>query len=482
MTFPIILVNSATGSDTAASGAGPSTALTGTSNASTDATGLIVTLGGSPSLAAVATDGTHCIFLDDSTAGARNFGRITAKDDTAKTVTVDVAFRASASGLSWAIGGVRASINGTTSSKLTSNNSAAGDAMPGWTLRLQSGHTESGGVITMRRAGTAAFPGGYITLEGDPNAATMPVYTSSATGVAMNAALQVVRGIAFRKSGTPGSVGVAANANGIVSNVRILSNGAVLFNVGITANAVNGVTIRNCYIEQVGQIGIQASGEGARIENNLISTSGTHGIELSQTNRQATVLGNIIRNAASDGIRVVNTNTSPPLQNLKIQNNTIHNCTGDGIEITSSSTQVASLVTLEISNNQITRNGGFGINFSGASVTDALLFACNATVCNNNFGSAGSSTNNTSGECNLTLTLTGVNNVAVDPGYTDATNSDFSINTNTRALGFPLTAIGSAIVSGNRSYIDIGALQRQEPTGSGGGGGVSIGRLISGGV
>src|SRR5262245_38170373 len=116
MPLPTILVDSTTGSDTAASGAGPATALTG-SAASTSADGLTVTLDGSPDLTNVATDGSHAVFLNDSTAGARNFGKITAKDNVAKTVTVTNAFGASLSGKSWAIGGKRASIGSTTSTK-----------------------------------------------------------------------------------------------------------------------------------------------------------------------------------------------------------------------------------------------------------------------------------------------------------------------------------------------------------------------------
>ena len=162
MALPVILVNSATGSDSAASGAGPATALTG-SSASTSGTGLVVTLDGSPNLSGVATDGSHVIYLNDSTANARNFGKITAADNTAKTVTVSDAFGLSLSGKSWAIGGVRASINANGSEKLWSTSgSTAGDVMPGWTVRMQSGHAESGALITMRRGGNLTA-GGYCS-------------------------------------------------------------------------------------------------------------------------------------------------------------------------------------------------------------------------------------------------------------------------------------------------------------------------------
>src|SRR5574343_1935860 len=115
--YPVILVDSATGSDSAASGAGPATALTGT-GAGTDAGGTVVSLDGSPSLAGVNTDGSHVIYLVDSTAGHRNFAAINDKNDTTKTVTVEQAFTGSLPATkSWAIGGKRASI-GAASSKI----------------------------------------------------------------------------------------------------------------------------------------------------------------------------------------------------------------------------------------------------------------------------------------------------------------------------------------------------------------------------
>ena len=184
MPFPTILIDSATGSDTAASGAGPATALTGPA-AGTSADGLTVTLDGSPDLSGVATDGTHVLFLSDSTAGNRNFSRITAKDVAARTVTVAHAFGASLSGKPWAIGGRRASIGSATSRKLADNNVSAGDAMPGWKVRLASGHAETlSGALTWRRAGDTTD--GPIVLEGEPGAGTMPVVETGLRGVGAN--------------------------------------------------------------------------------------------------------------------------------------------------------------------------------------------------------------------------------------------------------------------------------------------------------
>lgn len=477
MAFPVILVNSATGSDTAASGAGPSTALTG-SSASTDVTGLIVTLDGSPSLTNVATDGTHCIFLNDSTAGARNFGRITAKDDGAKTVTVDTAFRTGASGLSWAIGGKRATISGTTSIKLFSNNAAAGDAMPGWTVRMESGHTESGTGINARRAGNTTD--GWITLEGEDGAVTRPVYTCSAgalTTIQSHPMYVRFRNFDLKKSGSSGSTAISGVAYCEIVGMRILNNGGVKFATGIQ-NAVNngGLIIRDCYIETVTGDGIYLLNcGGAIVENNVINGCGSSGVfaSLNSITTGFVFRGNIVSGCV-DGIKYTNASTSATVQlPTIIANNTIDSNTGDGIEVGATSTQIGGLQNLIIENNQITDNGGYGVNFSGTSVTDFLLSVLRASVRNNNFGTG--ATSNTSGDINLTLTLTGSNNIAVDPQY--AGSGVYTVGTNSKALGFPLTDIGGGIVAGNRSYVDIGALQRKES----GGGGLVLPRGMNGG-
>src|SRR5688500_18477061 len=100
-----ILFNSSTGSDTAASGAGPATALTGTA-ASYSGSGF--TLDGSPDLSGVVA-GTAILYVATSTG--RKFFDITSVDDGANTVTVVTAPAGTATGLTWAIGGKRATFD-----------------------------------------------------------------------------------------------------------------------------------------------------------------------------------------------------------------------------------------------------------------------------------------------------------------------------------------------------------------------------------
>jgi hypothetical protein len=90
MAFPLILIDSATGSDTAASGAGPATAVTGTkgrtrNTATQTRVGFFETT--PPDLSGVATDGSHVLYIAISTSGARNFSSINAAKNTQQTDT-----------------------------------------------------------------------------------------------------------------------------------------------------------------------------------------------------------------------------------------------------------------------------------------------------------------------------------------------------------------------------------------------------------
>ncbi len=112
MAWPVVRLNNQTGSDTQASGAGPDPAIFG-SSASTSSDGLTVDLSAdNPDLTNVATDGSHVIWV--SGTGGREYAQIVGKDNAAKTITVhsQTPFPANLSGKTWAIGGKRATIDG----------------------------------------------------------------------------------------------------------------------------------------------------------------------------------------------------------------------------------------------------------------------------------------------------------------------------------------------------------------------------------
>lgn len=474
MALPVILVNSATGSDSAASGAGPATALTGTS-AATDGAGTLVTLDGSPDLSGVATDGSHVIYLDDSTSGARNFGKITAKDDGAKTVTVGTAFGLSLSGKSWAIGGKRATIAGTNSLKLFDNNSAAGDALPGWTVEMESGHAETiASTFNIRRDGDLAS--GNITLRGTAGAATPPILTFSNNGQAITLAnnLNSIALRAFELKNTnatkTASVGVrvtGSSADYVHFDGLKIADATNNFATPITSISNASATITNCEIGYAAGVGIDTTTETI-VNNCYIHDCTSHGISGTASKFD----NNLIVRNGGDGI---NTTYSTPQQNMSIVGNVIHGNAGDGIELTQNVRFSGS-----IKNNALTYNGGYGLKFH-ASMTAAGLAAGPTQVLNNGHYA------NSSGFCSVTGA--GVGSVNADPSAagTSAANdyqnasggSNFMVGTAFKALGYPVAGTNAfALNSDTNSYVDIGP-QRLE---SGGGGSVANRGIMSGGA
>lgn len=456
MALPTILVNSATGSDSLASGAGPGTALTG-SSASTNLGGTVVTLDGSPDLTNVAVDGSHVIYLADTTAGARNFGKITAKDAGAFTVTVANAFGVGLTGKSWAIGGKRASIGSTTSTKLFSNNSGNGDAMPGWIVELESGHTETiTAQYNLRRAGDTTD--GNIVLRGASG--TRPILTFSNNGNCLNVVGTNIemRGIEVRNSNATktASVAISLVSASVLTHISdmVVTHATDKFWKAVVVASSTSAFIENCEFANCASNGVSFTGTAASqiIDCHIHKNAGA-GILISSTGRN--LIERCIINAnTGDGINNASTLTTNNFLGSHVRHCTIHGNGGDGIEIAGASTAVGVFNGALIENNCITGNGAYGIAFTGGSVTATLLAACRAAIRNNCFGSGG--TANTSGAVSPTGIDSG--SQSVDPGYTDTGTDNFTIGPALRSLGYP-----TAVVPGTstRSHMTIGALQPQ---------------------
>lgn len=317
MALPTIVFNSSTGSDSLASGAGPATALTG-SSASTDGAGTVVTLDGSPDLSGVATDGSHVIYLADATAGARNFGKITAKDDGADTVTVANAFGLSLSGKSWAIGGKRATFDATTSRKLFENNSAAGDAMPGWIIQTETAQSLTS-VIVCRRAGDNTS--GFIKICGTSG----EVVTQTANAACFSLAV-VVTSIWFDSLGFQNTNGTKTSAYGIATS-------------GNSPSAI----ITNCVF--------------GHATNTLLS-----GIGNANAAPTWLIVGCKFLECTGDGI------SGGVTASVTISRSTIVDCAGDGIDLTSGGNPV-----LYADNLIVARNGGRGIHLNANAICYLLI-------------------------------------------------------------------------------------------------------------
>ena len=489
-TLPTILVDSTDGaaSDSACSGAGPATALSGTA-ATTTGDGLTVTVtsevaeGG---LSGVSTTGDHVVYVQDSTAGARNFGKITSKTDTAgeRSVGVSDAFGVSLSSQTWAIGGVRATIAGTNSKKLFDNNASAGDAMPGWIIQMQDGHSETSisAVIQFRRAGDGTS--GPIILQGESGAATMPIlrFTHAGSGILLSGATSdhcwlrdfEIQSSQVTKTSVYG-IEIAASDYNLIKGMKLadatynLGRGIYVSSSCLSPQIVN-CEIANCTDDAIGGASL-FSAVGMKIIFCDIHDNTGLGIDLNvNASTQAYLIwGNIIDTNAGGGIYSSSNATSLSIVGSPaIIQNTFYANTGDAIQLV----QARSWNSAQIANNIFKDNTGYGINPSSTYNTDAELQANLTRIYNNCFH------NNTSGPYPGTITtLVSENEITTDPTFTDAPNRDFTVGANMKALGAPTDNVG---LSSNRSYVDIGAVSRQEPAGGGGGGGALIdGGLVS---
>lgn len=478
MALPIIVVDSATGSDSAASGAGPGdgitsgSALTGTA-ASTDGTGLVVTLDGSPDLTNVATDGSHVIYLVDATAGKRNFGKITAKDNTAKTVTVSDAFGLSISGKSWAIGGKRASIGSTSSRLLGENNAAAGDAMPGWTIRMLSGHTETmSAAYVQRRSGDNAS--GPITIEGASGAATLPIVTFSNNGVGFQqrATGLLYRDFEVRNTNATKTASYAfqnATSGGFALSRMRCTHATDKFYIfaDATANGVCGL-IESCDVRNCANIGIRTYTAG--LVNCLVASCGSDGIVLgvAGTRSPLTCICNVSVYNSGNGINWSSSGAAAGC--WIVYGNVYHGNSSAGLNISSDITSTMFTGSV-IANNQFTYNGTYGIAFQ-ANWDDEFIRYSSILLAGNNLYQ------NTSGKWAPTLTsdqnTTEVTPTSASLGATKdyagtVGGFNFAGGTNAQSEGWPQINVGNSSGAA-RNYQDQGLGQ----VNSGGGGSTVI--------
>lgn len=156
----MVIFNASTGSDSAASGAGPATALTGTA-AATAASALVTLAVDNPNLSGVATDGSAVLWVLSSSG--RQFSPIIGVNNTTKVVTVANAYANTEIGKTWAIGGKRATFDNTSSRLLFS-----ADILSGWTVVTQTDQTLSSSAIS-------------CAVSSDGSTGAMRVQGSSAT-------------------------------------------------------------------------------------------------------------------------------------------------------------------------------------------------------------------------------------------------------------------------------------------------------------
>ena len=268
MALPTVVINSS-GSDTAASGAGPTTALSGTAAATASSTTVTLSVD-APDLSGVATDGSAVIWVGSSSG--RQFAKITATDNILKTVTVSDAYDNTESGKNWGIGGKRATLNGSLQ--------LGPDCRAGWTIDLQTNDTLTAN-FNLKPNAVAGTQTTFKSTTGSAVAGTgvqLSTSTNSVWGVdTQNANNIQIRNIYFKSTaGTPGDGIGPAGSGGSASDVAI--SGCVIdgFRNGITGedNGNNvqtvGLVINGCEVKNCTGRGVWVRQKGATLTYNFI--------------------------------------------------------------------------------------------------------------------------------------------------------------------------------------------------------------------
>ena len=457
MAFPTILFNVASGSDTAASGSGPTTALSGTA---ASYSGSVFTLDGTPDLSGVATDGTHLIWVQTSTG--RQFFTINAVDDGADTVTVDDAPAGTTTGLTWGLGGKRNSLDNADNRLLFS----AADLKGGWIVELEDDQTLTSGLVCAA-AGYAMIRGASEHVVINQTSSNTPIFTSLI-------AEYVFSSLKFTNSHvTKGSNSVAFYfQSGGVARVKIdncIFGDATnqLYSANYRNSSGAQVWISDCEIAHCTNNGWNRhSGYSGALymERCWVHDNSSVGVFLLYGDK-CHITHCTITDNGGDGIGFYGNSSSQ--RNMPfITNCTIDGNASEGIQLSDDYYPQHAV----IDNNIISNNGTYGIASTYTASEPALLLK---SVRNNNIY------NNTSGQfsgIDETLGFAFSGNISVDPGFTDAAGGDYSVGENMKAVGLPLTSrtIG-ANQSATKSYVDIGAAQRQESAGG-------ATRLINGGL
>jgi len=448
MATPTIQVNNSTGSDSQASGAGPATALFGTS---ASYTGSVFTLDGTPDLSGVATDGTHVIWV--ATASGRQWFDINAKDDGADTVTVTDAPTGTSTGLTWGLGGKRSTIDAA-SSRL-----AFSEWKDDWIIKIEYTGTD---YTLSASALNIVAPTIYDTVTIRGTGATRPTITQTAAVTAFDLITRqftiFFEFLKIENSHASGGIGIdfSHSMTGVIKDCVIgdatnqLTSG-IISSFGVTER----LDIIDCEVAHCTSNGVQMQ-RGCRAFGCWIHDNDGRGLYIGAGgNEQLYIFHSIVADNGSDGIYMVTQGGQ-----LWVMNCTIDRNTGDGIDVTNGSSQATPILV----NNIVSNNGGYGFNSDNAGRFQAMV--------DGNLWY-----NNTSGDV-LNLTKGDNDTSGSDPDFTDSANDDYSLSATSpgKAMGSPIsTRFIGANTSATKSYKDTGAAQRQESAGG-------ATRLINGGL
>lgn len=431
-----IRFNSSTGSDTTASGSAGAVVANGT-NASYS--GSTVSFNTAVDLSAFDAD-DDVLFLD--TTSGRKFFNLTSANDGANTVACANNPAGTSTGLTWGIGGKRATFNDADS------RSAFTNAKTGWTISTETDQSISS-VITVGVAGETFKVIGSGATRVITQSADAGHFNFNTTGTV------IVEDLHFKNSNgskTDASALRRVTGTGTASVVarRCIFGDATnplgwgMYNLAASSTISIEFEATDCDFNNCANAGIQTDAtSGANVIRLGYCTFRENGTDINCTQTSDTLaVTNCLGYDSAYGIYSEG-------QRTYVLNSTWHGTTaGDSSGVW----LVHATPIADIINCQLTGHGAYGLQVDGTN-----LQRLNQDY--NNYGSGG--TANGSGASNITI---GSNSLQVDPGYTNAAGGDFSIGLATRQKAFPLnTRTLGASQSNTKTSTDIGVSQRNEP-------------------
>jgi len=409
------LLYSTGGSNTAASGAGPTTAKTGTAAAHTfGAATTLITLTDFPTLSGVAVN--DVLWLGTS-LGTRHLSRVISADNAAKTVTVEDSFTiALGSPVDYAIGGKRLSMVG------DSSRTDVEDAKAGWRFELEAGtHAWVSTLGVVPAVGDVTY--GPVELVGASGSTPVLTWTTDDPLLSLNANAHLrIHNLDVQNTTSTADTArvlrITANAGYYeLSESLFKCAGSVLYTTNNNIGRIIGCDIESTYNDGI----VLANRSVCTILKCVIhgcgvskATSGTgQGISLTQESAgsMAAIVSCIIRDNYSSGISVHSNET---LVGNLILNNVFHDNGDYGIWFRDTMTERARHV---VANNLFTSNGAYGLAANSSVGSDIAIWNDHNGYWDN---LSGETDNITKGSSSVTVS---------DDPYRDAANDDYNLGT-----------------------------------------------------